>query len=177
MTIDTNMITLIIAFANLVLIVIGPVANAANARADRNEARRREYEEREENRRKEREISTDLQKKESEAQKERLRLERQGHILRASQVIVQQRAKLQYLQEILNEEGALYAKDKENLRREREEAYGEAYATMLFVNDNLIRNHAKDVMDINNSPDLKLTAINNAIKRLGEIFDETLYGI
>jgi hypothetical protein len=183
MQIDTNTITLIIAFANLVLIVIGPVASAVNARADRQEARRREYEEREDRtrrereqyeevKRKEQEVRTESQRKEAQLRNDGLRLEKQGYIHRAANVLIEQRKKLQYLQDI--NPLRLHSSEVERLSREREESYGEAYGTMLFVNDSLVRSLAPTVMSTDATPHEKLTAINTAIERLGQLFDETI---
>lgn len=73
--------------------------------------------------------------------------------------MIRLRAELQYLQggDITREKG-------------REEAYGEAYATMLSVTDNTIRDSAEQIMTgtWQDGRNEKLEPTNNAIKRLGD---------
>jgi hypothetical protein len=84
---------------------------------------------------------------------------------------IRARAELQYLQGIKDHELGTFP-------REREKNYGEAYAAMLSINDEKIREVAPQVMlgefRPHENKNEKLDAINAAILRLGEIIAENI---
>lgn len=80
--------------------------------------------------------------------------------------LIELRAKLQYLQEFDHQ-------PSNQEIREREEAYGEAYAIMLFIDDRKIHSVAENVMQ-KLTPHEKLTAINIAIEQLGSRYGKLI---
>ncbi|MCL4250241.1 MAG: hypothetical protein KJ065_18980 [Anaerolineae bacterium] len=93
--------------------------------------------------------------------------EQQMYLIETMRTLIRLRSRLQYLQDKWE--------FKEEVR-EREEAYGEAYAIMLSIPDEDIRKVTEQVMkgQITENHNEKLEAINSAILRLGNLIEATM---
>ncbi|MBP8974677.1 MAG: hypothetical protein KBH93_12440 [Anaerolineae bacterium] len=93
--------------------------------------------------------------------REKRRKEQRDLLIHSRHSLVKLRGRLQYLQ---IEDCALF--------KEQQEAYGEAHAEIIAINDSELWELAETVIKPTSTPSQKLDAISDAIKRIGRLISE-----
>lgn len=111
-----------------------------------------------------------LARQTSHERREKRRNARQEYLNCKLDILIELRAKLQYLQKVI------YSHDSETLFREQQEIYGQAYGVLLSINDEFTRAFAMKIMLDQGAiqRNEKLDALDEAIKRVGDLVDQVM---